>query len=287
MSQRIRKDALMRIGEDALVDVGCCLNRFDVKCNGIYVSGEDNTRKSHYFDGPHQEAFQLCLAAIKHSDVEYFTLSDTMSEDEAAQLAAIAANVKVDDLRFWGCLTHLSPSALYRLMFGFASVKELTLRRFNGNQTMDDHLRECGRKQICDVHAVSELADVGPLAVSDEAMLDYLFAPVYGMRERNVAVSAFTANPQFVQKLVSRAQQAIGVERINLEVKDLPLGSQHLGGLRFVETEGSAAYHEELENGANLYLHFGPRPASPLPEIARWMDAEEELGERFSFTYQQ
>lgn len=111
--------------------------------------------------------------------------------------------MKVADLRLYGQLTHLSPPALPRLMFSFSSVKELTLQ-VNSTQLTDEHLHECGRRHIwrvCFYTVYSE--EAGPLAISDEALLDYLCAPGYGMQHRRVVFSAFDASQQFVQKLVS------------------------------------------------------------------------------------
>lgn len=101
MSDRIRKDALMRIGEDALLDVGCCLDRFEVdsiQCiswkshtylankshilpvrlleraqinrDYTFVSARPRTRGSVNFDGTQHGAFQPALAAIKYSNLE-------------------------------------------------------------------------------------------------------------------------------------------------------------------------------------------------------------------------
>ncbi|KAH7702512.1 hypothetical protein AAVH_30331, partial [Aphelenchoides avenae] len=227
-----------RIGEDALLDVGCCLNRFEVdsiqclswkshtylankshilpvrllqmaqisKGKILIYNREDDGREANCRGTPH-EAFLLALAAIKDSDIKYLTLydpsGDPITDDELDQIAAVAPTVKVTDLRLYGRLTHLSPAALHRLMFGFSSVNELSLHQFNGSQLTDEHLRECCRRRIWRLHVPSEKADAGPVAISDEALLDFLCSPEHEMPKREAVVRAFNASPQFVQKLVS------------------------------------------------------------------------------------
>lgn len=110
--------------------------------------------------------------------------------------------MKVKYLSLYGRFTHLSPAVLHRLTFGFASIQELTLYRFNGNQLTDEHLRECARKQIWRLYVSAKTEDAGPLAFGDEALLDFLFAPEYEKPVRAVVLPAFTASAQFVQKLV-------------------------------------------------------------------------------------
>ncbi|KAH7720026.1 hypothetical protein AAVH_12447 [Aphelenchoides avenae] len=302
-----------RIGEDALLDVGCFLDRFEVdsiQCltwkshtylankghilplrllhkaqiigYRMCVTAQDRSRGSVSSDGTPQEALELALVAIKDSEVKYLTLFDPVTEQEVTQIAAVAPAVKVTDLRLCGRLTDLSPSALHRLMFSFASVQEFTLNRFNGNQLTDEHLRECGRKQTSSLRAITESADAGPLAFSDDALLDYLFAPEHGMSERRVDISAFNASPHFVQKLISRALLATNVDRVDLEVKRLPLGSQQLGGIHLTQNGGIAEHFERLENGARLRLQFG-REAVP-PRRASMMDEEDESEDKFRFT---
>lgn len=128
---------------------------------------------------------------------------DPVTEEEVVQIAAAASTVKVKHLRVHADLTNLSPPALHRLLFGFSSIKELTLYRFNGNQIIDDHLRKCGRRQIFELDVSNETADGGPLALSDEAMLDYLYAPDNESRLLSFSLWAFNASPQFVHKLIS------------------------------------------------------------------------------------
>lgn len=93
-----------RIGQDALVDVGRCLNRFDVdaiqwaswkshvhladmthvlpvrlldkaKIHGgrVSVSARDATRGSVNFDGTSKEAFLLGFTAIRDSDLKWLS----------------------------------------------------------------------------------------------------------------------------------------------------------------------------------------------------------------------
>lgn len=102
MPDRIREDALLRIGENALVDLGCCLNRFEVDSiqslswklhtylankshilpvrllqttqingYGTYVTSRGGTSGRVSPKGTPQGRFQLALAAIKDSNVEY------------------------------------------------------------------------------------------------------------------------------------------------------------------------------------------------------------------------
>ncbi|KAH7693246.1 hypothetical protein AAVH_39721 [Aphelenchoides avenae] len=305
-----------RIGEDALVDVGCFLDRFGVdsiQClswkshtylankshilpvrllykaqisfHGTYVIPQGRARGSVRFNGTPQERFQLALAAIKDSDLNYITLFDPtydpITDEELAQIAAVAPTVKVADLRLLGHLRHLSPAALHRLMFGFASFEELTLYKFNGNQLTDEHLHECGRRQIWRLRVTTESADAGPLAFGDEALLNFLFFPDQAMPKRKVVLTAFNASPQFVQKLISRARLATNVDRVNLEVKKLPLGSQQLGGLRLINRHSFSEHFQQLENGARLTLQFGRDPVELHP--FRTMDDEEESQDEFRF----
>ncbi|KAH7725216.1 hypothetical protein AAVH_07264 [Aphelenchoides avenae] len=281
-----------RIGEDALVDVGRCLNRFEVdslqrltwtshtfladKAHILpvrlldeaviggartSVSARDDAHRSVRFDDVTlHEAFQLGLVAIQHSH-------QVPHVGELERLAAVAATVQVAHLSL-GCeLRHLSPHSQRRLMFGFARVEELSLVRINGSQLTDDDLRECGRKQILEISVAT--ADAEPLAVSDEAVLDYLFSPEYGMPGRQLLLSAFNASPQFVQKLVQRAHQATNIDGATLSVKHLPQRSQQLGGLHFIENEGVAAYKARLEKGLVFFVFDTTftfhlvRPASP------------------------
>ncbi|KAH7706822.1 hypothetical protein AAVH_25948 [Aphelenchoides avenae] len=230
--------------------------------------------------------------------IVYLALSDPtgnpITDEELALIAAVAPTVTVTDLRLWGELRHLSPAALHRLMFGFSSVKELTLLRFNGNQLTDEHLRECVRRQIWRLHVPTEAVDAGSAAFSDEALLDFLYAPDHGMHKREAVVSAFNGSPQFVQKLVNRANLATDIGRVELVVQQLPLGSQQLGGLRLTqahltvsvdridlevkhpplgsqqldslqltENRGISEHSEQLENGARVTLKFGRKPMSP------------------------
>lgn len=144
----------------------------------------------------------MCLLSPS-TNLVYLALYDPsggpISEEEVAEIAAVAATVKVANLSVYCRLTHLSPDSVHRLMFGFSSIEGLTLRRFNGNQLTEEFLHECGRKQIWRLYATTESADAGPLAFSDEALLDYLLA----LEPREVVISAFCASPQFVQKLIS------------------------------------------------------------------------------------
>ena len=111
--------------------------------------------------------------------------------------------MQVDDLRLWGDLRPLSALSLLRLLFGFARVKELSLQRISGNQLTDEDLHECGRRQISRFSVLyTREADAEPLAVSDEGVLDYLFAPEHAMPDRRLVLPSFNASPQFVQKLV-------------------------------------------------------------------------------------
>ncbi|KAH7703858.1 hypothetical protein AAVH_28967 [Aphelenchoides avenae] len=162
---------------------------------------------------------------------------EPITEEEVAHISAIAPTVKVTDLRLYGRLTHLSPATLHRLMFGFASIQELTLYRFNGNQLTDEHLHECGRRQIWRLRIITKAADAGPLAVSDEGLLDFLYAPEHGTSKRKVVLTAFNASPQFAQKLLRRARLAADVDRVDMEVQRLPLGSQQLDGLQLTVCE--------------------------------------------------
>lgn len=70
------------------------------------------------------------------------------------------------------------------------------------------------------------IEDAGPLAVSDEAVLDCLFAPEYGKPDRRLVLPAFNARPQFVQKLVEvstlNVQQAFADVLSILSPRDLP-----------------------------------------------------------------
>lgn len=127
---------------------------------------------------------------------------DPITEEEITQVAAVAGTVKVADLRLWGQLRHLSPAALHRLMFSFSTSDHFTLQ-VNGTQLTDEHLHECGRRDIWRLRVTSESADAGSLAISDDGLLDYLFAPGYGTRYRRVVFSAFNASQKFVQKLIS------------------------------------------------------------------------------------
>ncbi|KAH7693649.1 hypothetical protein AAVH_39313, partial [Aphelenchoides avenae] len=297
----------------ALLDVGCFLDRFEVdsiQCLSwkshtylankshilrvrllhkaqiigyrMCVTARDRSRGSVSSDGTPQEALQLALVAIKDSEVKYLTLFDPVTEAEVAQIAAVAPTVNVTELRLCGRLTDLSPPGLLRLMFSFSSAQELTLNRFNGNQLTDEHLRECGRKQTSSLRAITESADAGPLSFSEDALLDYLFAPEHAMSERRVHISAFNASSHFVQKLISRAQLATSVDRVDLEVKHLPLGSQQLGNLQLTENGGLTEHFERLENGARLRLQLRREPVPP--RRASMMDEEDESDHKFRFT---
>ncbi|KAH7699361.1 hypothetical protein AAVH_33532, partial [Aphelenchoides avenae] len=73
--------------------------------------------------------------------------------------------MNVTTLRLNARLTQLSPPALDRLLFGFSSIRELTLDGFNGNQLTDKHLHECGgSKGIQRLEFTTGSADAGPLA---------------------------------------------------------------------------------------------------------------------------
>ncbi|KAH7720086.1 hypothetical protein AAVH_12507 [Aphelenchoides avenae] len=292
-----------RIGEDALLDVGCYLNRFDVdslQClswkshtylankshilpvrlldsaqigylrgDGIdagtvlpSVSARDPTRGDVSFDGTRQDQFRASLAAIEYSDIKYLSLGDPtdgpITDDELARIAAVASTVQVGCLHVFADLTHLPPPALHRLIFAFSSVKKLALCRVNGNQISDGHLLECARRQIWSLHAYTGSSDAEPLAISDGGLLDYLFTPAPEMRR--VVLSAFSASPLFIRKLVSRAQQATNrIGLVELEVTHLPLRSQQLGGLRLTDEPGSPSYFEHFDNGVSLELEYGPR----------------------------
>ncbi|KAH7720027.1 hypothetical protein AAVH_12448 [Aphelenchoides avenae] len=280
-----------RIGEDALLDVGCCLNRFEVdSIQGLswkshtylankshilpvrllhsaqigctqqdtYVTARDDTRRRINLDGA---SLQVALAAIKDSDLRYLGLfdptEDPITEEEITQVAAVAGTVKVADLRLWGQLRHLSPAALHRLMFSFSTSDHFTLQ-VNGTQLTDEHLHECGRRDIWRLRVTSESADAGSLAISDDGLLDYLFAPGYGTRYRRVVFSAFNASQKFVQKLISRAQLVTNVSAFDLEVQHLPLQSQQLGAVRLFKFRGAAKHVEVFEDGARLTFEFGP-----------------------------
>ncbi|KAH7720029.1 hypothetical protein AAVH_12450 [Aphelenchoides avenae] len=297
-------DALLRLA-DALVDVGCCLDRFEVdsiQClswkSHIYlakkshilpvrllhraeiggcgssVSAQDGTRGSVSLNGTPQQKFRLALAATKHSDLKYISfydpVGDPITDEELAQIASVAPTVKVTDLRLYGRLTHLLPAALHLLIFDFSSIQELTFNGFNGNQLTDQHLRDCGRRHTWRLHVITEVADAGALAFSDEALLDYLFTPKYEMPTRAVILTAFNVSPQFVQKLVSRAHLATNVGRIDLQVNNLPLGSQ------------------QIENGSRLRLQFRGMirrvPREPMPPPCRMQDVKEESNDKFFFT---
>jgi len=119
------------------------------------------------------------------------------SDEERERIAAIASTVKISNLNFCGNVEFLST---HWLMFGFAYVENLRLDLFNGAHLTDEHLHECGRRKIEDLCVV--VANAEPLAVSDEGVLDYLFAPENGMATRRLHLSAFNTSPQFVQKLV-------------------------------------------------------------------------------------
>ncbi|KAH7720028.1 hypothetical protein AAVH_12449 [Aphelenchoides avenae] len=80
---------------------------------------------------------------------------------------------------------------------------------------------------------------------------------------------------------MSRAHLAANVDRINLEVKNLPLGSQQLGGMRLINRHGFAEHFQQLENGGRLTLQFGRDPVESHP--FRTLDDEEESHDEFRF----
>lgn len=126
--------------------------------------------------------------------------------------------MKVANLHFWCDLRHLPAPSLRRLVFGFRGVKELNLYRFNGHQLADDLLRECALRHISSVAVADTTADPGPPAVSDEGVLDYLYAPEYGMPNRELILPAFHASPQFVSKLVEVSKLSVQQQRLIMRV---------------------------------------------------------------------
>lgn len=85
-----------------------------------------------------------------------------------------------------------------------------------------------------------------------------------------------------------RAHVATNVGRIDLQVDNLPLGSQQVGGVPLTNHRGFAELVEQLENGTRLRLQFrgmirrAPREPVPLP--FRMQDDVEQSDDKFYFT---
>lgn len=145
---------------------------------------------------------------------------DRITEKEVDQIAAVAPTVKLADLSLYVSVEHLSPPVLHRLMFGFSSVKGITLNGLDASQLADEHLRECGRRRISRLCFPFVKARAAPFAFGDEPLLDYLYSPEYEMPERRVVLTAFGASSKFVQKLIQvSAYAAFLRDRLNIALR--------------------------------------------------------------------
>lgn len=105
----------------------------------------------------------------------------------------------------------------------------------------------------------------------------------YTSHVRSVLLVKFSSHilTTFEEVYFQRARLATNVDRVNLEVKKLPLGSQQLGGLRLINRHSFSEHFQQLENGARLTLQFGRDPVELHP--FRTMDDEEESQDEFRF----